>query len=109
MLRPEWGREWIVLNSPFGYCCAVGIDVKAVPLKRRPRTATLPELTVNWADPRLPTTADNPEMLRNAISILLPAAKGTEAVPITTPELFQTVIETVTGTVLGFAMATPVV
>jgi hypothetical protein len=70
--------------------------------------ATLPELTVNWADPRLPNTADNPEMLRKAASKLLPAPKGTEAVPITTPELFQTVIETVTGTVLGFAMATPV-
>jgi hypothetical protein len=33
------------------YCCAVGIEVKAVPLKRSPRTATLPEVTVNWADP----------------------------------------------------------
>lgn len=106
------GTAWL-RPAPLGqwrdHSCAVGIDVKAVLLKRRPRTATLPELTVNWADPRLPTTADNPEMPRKADSILLPAVKGTEAVPITTPELFQTVIETVTGTVLGFAMATPVV
>ena len=70
--------------------------------------ATLPELTVNWADPRLPTTADNPGMLRKNAAILVPAAKGTEDVPIIPPELFQTVIETVTGEILGFAIETPV-
>src|SRR5262249_27790514 len=73
---------------PFHYCCDVGIEVKAVPLKRSPRTATLPELTVNRAAPRLPATLDNPEMLRKAASVLVPAAKEIEDVPITTPELF---------------------
>ena len=48
-------------------------------------------------------------MLCNAASVLAPAAKGIEDVLITAPELFQTVIETVTGTTLGFAMATAVV
>lgn len=72
------------------HCCAAGIEVNVKPLKRRPRTATLPELTVNWADPRLPTTADNPGMLRKKAAILAPAAKGTDDVPITPPELFQT-------------------
>lgn len=91
------------------YCCGAGIEVKAVPLKRRPRTTTLPELTVNSADPRLPTTPDKPGMLRNVASVLTPAAKGIEAVPITAPELLQTVMETVTGVTLGFAMATAVV
>ena len=99
----------ILLSSPFSYCCDVGIEVKAVPLKRSPRTATLPELTVNRAAPRLPATLDNPEMLRKAASVLVPAAKEIVDVPITTPELFQVVIETVTGAVLGFAMATAVV
>lgn len=64
---------------------------------------------MNWADPRLPATPDKPGMLRNAASVLAPAAKGIEDVPITAPELFQTVMETVTGATLGFAMATAVV
>ena len=90
------------------HCCAVGIEVKAVPLKRRPRTATLPELTVNWADPRLPATPDNPEMLRKNASVLPPGGRGIEDVPMVAPEPFQTVMETVTGTELGFAIAMPV-
>lgn len=108
-LPAESRSEWVVFRSPFDHSCAVGIEVKAAPLKRRPRTATLPELTVNWADPRLPTTPDKPGMLRNVASVLAPAAKGKEDVPITTPVPFQTVMETVTGTTLGLAMATAVV
>ena len=50
--RPNRDRKWVVFSSPFDHSCAVGIEVKAAPLKRRPRTATLPVLTVNWADPR---------------------------------------------------------
>src|SRR5579871_4272814 len=91
------------------HCCAAGIEVKAVPLKRKPSTVTLPLLTVNCADPRLPTTPDNPGRLRNSDSIFAPAPRGIEDVPITAPKLFQTIVETVTGTVLGFAMATAVV
>ena len=69
---------------------------------------TLPELTVNWADPRLPATPDSPEMLRKNAAILVPAGKGIEDVPITAPELFHTVMETFADVGLGFAMATPV-
>ena len=83
--------------------------MKAVPLKRRPRTATLPEVTANWADPRFPITPDSPEMLRKNAAILAPAAKAIEDVPTTAPELFYAVMETVTGTGLRFDTATPVV
>jgi hypothetical protein len=48
-------------------------------------------------------------MLPKLASILAPVAKEIDDVPITTPELFQTIIETVTGTVLGFTVATAVV
>ena len=82
--------------------------MKAVPSKRRPRTATLPEVTVNWADPRLPATPDNPDIFRKNVSVLEPAAKAIEDVPITPPELFHAVRETVTGKGFGFAMATAV-
>ena len=63
---------------------------------------------MNWADPRLPATPDSPEILRKNASVLEPAAKAMEDAPITAPELFHTVRETVTGNGLGFAMATPV-
>jgi hypothetical protein len=102
-------RRFRVKSYTIVHCCAVGIEVKAVPMKRRPRTATLPEVTVTWADPRLPATPDSPEILRKNASVLEPAAKATEDVPITAPELFHTVRETVTGNGLGFAMATAVI
>jgi hypothetical protein len=59
--------------------------------------------------PAITCTPDSPEMRRKNAAILTPAAKGIEDVPITAPELFHTVMETVTGMGLGFAMATPVV
>ena len=90
------------------HCCAVGIEVKALPLKRKPRTATLPELTANWADPRLPVIPDNPDRFHKNASTLAPGARGREDVPMMPPDPLQTVMATVTATVLGFAMATPV-
>jgi hypothetical protein len=48
-------------------------------------------------------------MLRKNAAILAPAPKAIEDVPTRAPEVFHTVMETVTGMGLGFAMATPVV
>ena len=51
----------------------------------------------------------NPARFRNSASVLAPGPNGTDEVPRTLPELSQSVMETVTGTTLGFAMATEVV
>jgi hypothetical protein len=85
------------------------MDVNAAPPNRKPRTATLPDVTEKSADPRLPTIPASPGNERSAVAVLLPAAKGIDEVPIIVPELSRTVTDTDVFVVLGFTTATAVV
>jgi hypothetical protein len=87
----------------------VGIEVKADPLNRSPKTATFPDDSVKRADPRLPTIALNPGRALSTASVLPCGGKVTDEVPITFPALLTTVITTVVATPLGLTVATPVV
>ena len=84
------------------------MEVNADPLKRSPRTATLPDVTVNSAEPRAPAIAASPGRFLNTASVLLFASNGTVALPRALPELSRTVMETNVGTLLGLTIATAV-
>lgn len=83
--------------------------MNAVPLNRSPSTATVPDVTVKSAAPRLPAIPDKPGRLLRTSAILLFAASETLDPPSVSPFESLTVIETVVAAALGFTMATAVV
>ena len=95
-------------RSTLGYLSAVGIEVNACPPKRRPSTATEPEVTLNSADPRFPATTFRPGRSRKRTATFVCAASARDAVPITCPRASRTVTLTLLSTTLGLTIATPV-
>ena len=84
-----------------------GIEVKASPPKRSPRTLTASLETVKSTDPRCPETA--PMLLPNVNAVLPRGGRFTVEVPSAEPLLFLAVAVTVTAPSVGLASAIAVV
>src|SRR5579872_2430968 len=89
-----------------------GIDVRAVPFARRPRTTTAPVVVVNRTVPCVPAIwlrlVKGAGRDRRRPSILVNGGSTPEDVAITVPVLSVTVMVTVAGLPVGLAIATPV-
>src|SRR5690349_16869133 len=95
------------MNLNIDDCGWVGIEVKATPLNRRPRTPTCAPVTENRALPCFPTTPLSPGRDRRAIAVLLNGASNTVEVPIAAPVLSIAEIKTVVERLPGLTIDTP--